>query len=206
MKLINLSVLVFCMLFLTTITFADEITDTLDKAKSLYQAGKYSEALTELNYAINLIQNKQADRFKEVFPEPMTGWEATEIQSSTAGMAMFGGGISVDRTYTKTPDDDTGVYETQSVEISMVSDSPLLSTFMMMFTNPMFLGTNKLVTVGTEKAVEVIDDSGVTSELQFVVENRMMVTVKSYDENTKENIYAYAKKIDFAKLKSFLKE
>jgi hypothetical protein len=33
----------------------------------------------------------------------------------------------------------------------------------------------------------------------------MMVTVKSYDENAKENIYAYAKKIDFGKLKALMK-
>jgi hypothetical protein len=42
--------------------------------------------------------------------------------------------------------------------------------------------------------------------LQFIIENRMMVTVKSYNENAKENIYAYAKKIDFGKLKSMLKQ
>lgn len=204
-KIIAIFTLIFIFTFVTMV-FADEVTDSIEKAKSLYGAGKYSEALSELNYAINLIQNKQIDQFKATFPEPLPGWDADEIQSETAGMSLLGGGISVSRTYRKNIEDDEGVYEQPSVEINMVSDSPLLSSFMMMFTNPMFLGSNKLVTVGTEKAVEVINDSGKTEELQFIVENRMMVTVKSYNENARDNIYAYAKKIDFGTLKAMLKQ
>lgn len=56
--------------------FADEATDAMDRAKALYKAQDYTKAMNELNYAINQIHQKQAERYQTAFPAPLAGWEA----------------------------------------------------------------------------------------------------------------------------------
>ncbi|MEJ2635023.1 MAG: hypothetical protein P8184_06995 [Calditrichia bacterium] len=186
----------FMVLF--SLLYADEISNQIDKAKSLYSQGKYSEAVSELNFAIGQIQSLQVDRYKTAFPAPLSGWTAEDFEGNSAGMAFMGGGISVSRNYTT----NNGA---TSVKIEVVSDSPLLSSIMMMFSNPMFLGGNKVVTVSGEKAVEEWNESDKSGQLQIVVENRMLITVNGSGLSGKSQLYDYANKIDYAKLKSFMK-
>jgi hypothetical protein len=62
-----------------------------------------------------------------------------------------------------------------------------------------------MVTVNGEKAIESKNENGVPNELQFVIENRVLITV-SVRNCTKDELYAYANKIDFAKLKAILRD
>jgi hypothetical protein len=126
------------------------------------------------------------------------GWEADEFEGGAAGLAFMGGGISVSRNY-RTNDGET------SVKIEMVSDSPLLSSIMMMFNNPLFLGDKKIVTVGSERAIEEWNASDESGTLQIIVENRVLFTVNGNSIKSKDPLYSYAGKINFMKLKSFLK-
>ncbi len=169
----------------------------IDKGKALFAQGKYSEAVTELNVAISQIQSLQMEQYKTVFPAPLAGWQADEFEGNTAGMAFMGGGISVSRNYSM----DDGQ---KSVKIEMVSDSPLLSSIMMMYSNPMFLGDKKIVMLGSEKAVEEWNAEDQSGTLQIVVANRVLFTVNGSGIPSKDVLYSYAGKIDFAKLKSIL--
>jgi hypothetical protein len=119
--------------------FCDEITSTIDKAKGLYQSGKLMESVNELNYAVNQIQQLQVEKYKAVFPAAVSGWKAEEFNADAAAMTFLGGGISVSRNYTQEVGNDY-YSDYKSVDISLVSDSPMISSLMMMFSNPMFLG------------------------------------------------------------------
>ncbi|MCF7794154.1 MAG: hypothetical protein K9N09_04235 [Candidatus Cloacimonetes bacterium] len=191
---------------LVGITYGDEALEAIQRAKANYQAGNLSEAINELNYAVNQIQQQQLEKYKTIFPAALKGWQADEFNSDNAAMAMMGGGLSISRNYEKelAEGQDDYYYENSSIDISIVSDSPLISSIMMMFSNPMFLGGNKMVTIQGEKAIESKSEEGIPNELQFVIENRVIITV-SAQNCSKDELYAYANKIDFAKLKSFLK-
>ncbi len=195
---VKICVLTIVVALMGTLVYADEVSDQIDKAKALYTQGKYSEAIAELNFAVGQIQSLQVDRYKTAFPQPLSGWDAEDFEGGGVGTAFMGGGISVSRNYT-TNDGAT------SVKIELVSDSPLLSSVMMMLGNPMFLGGNKVVTVNGEKAVEEWSESDKSGQLQIVIENRMLITVNGSGLSSKGQLYDYAKAIDFAKLKSFLK-
>ena len=52
---------------------ADEVSDTIERAKELYLEGKYSEASSELQFAVNQIQNLQGEQLKKLLPDPLTG-------------------------------------------------------------------------------------------------------------------------------------
>ena len=192
--IVALLVLAFIACFILPLQ-ADEVTTSIDKAKSLYAAGKLSEAVQELNYAIAHIRTAQMDKFKTAFPAALSGWKANDFNADAASMTFLGGGISVARTYEKS--------DGNSVSITMVTDSPLMSSVMMMISNPMFLGGNKLVTINNEKAVEEWNADDNYGQLQIVLDNKMLITVEG-NGVSKDDLYAYAKALNFAKFKELM--
>lgn len=176
---------------------ADEISDTIERAKKLYQEGKYSEASSELQFVVGQIQNLQAEQLKKLLPDPLPGWTAEEASASAAPMGIFGGGISVSKTYNK---EDTG----ESIEIQIITQSPLLQTVMMWLTNPMMLAAEpnaKLVRVKGEKAVEKFSAQDKEGELSLILEGKTLITVTGSEISDKNILYKYMEKIDFGAIK-----
>jgi len=176
---------------------ADEISDIIERGKKLYQEGKYSEASSELQYAVSQIQNLQAEELKKLFPEPLPGWTAQEPSASAAAMGLFGGGITANRTYKK---EDTG----ESIEIQIITQSPLLQTVMMLLANPAMLAgqpDTKLVRVKGEKAVEKFSAKGKKGELSLILEGNTLITVKGRKITDKNVLHQYMEKIDFEVMK-----
>ncbi len=177
--------------------WADEISDTIERAKKLYQEGKYSEASSELQFVVGQIQNLQAEQLKKLLPDPLAGWTTEEATASTGPIGIFGGGISVSKTYNK---EDTG----ESIEIEIVTQSPLLQTVMMFLTNPMMLAGEpnaKLVRVKGEKAVEKFSAQDKEGELSVVLEGKTLITVKGSEITDKNILYKYMEKMDFGAIK-----
>ncbi len=179
---------------------ADEISDTIEEAKELYLEGKYSEASSELQFAVNQIQNLQADQLKKLLPDPLAGWEAEEATASIGAMGFFGGGLSVSRTYRK---EDTG----ESIEIQILTDSPLLQSMLMFLTNPMMSAgqpDTKLVRIKKEKAVEKFSAQRKDGELSVVLEGKTLITVKGRRITDKKILYEYMEMVDFEAVKKAL--
>lgn len=176
---------------------ADEISDIIERGKKLYQEGKYSEASSELQYAVSQIQNLQAEELKKLFPEPLPGWTAQEPSASAAAMGLFGGGITASRTYKK---EDTG----ESIEIQIITQSPLLQTVMMLLANPAMLAgqpDTKLVRVKGEKGIEKFSAKGKKGELSLILEANTLITVKGRKITDKNVLHQYMEKIDFEVMK-----
>jgi len=176
---------------------ADEISDTIERAKTLYQEGKYSEASSELQFVVGQIQNLQAEQLKKLLPDPLAGWTAEEATASTAPMGFFGGGVTANKTYNK---EDTG----ESIEIQIITQSPLLQTVMMWLTNPMMLAAEpnaKLVRVKGEKAVEKFSAQDKEGELSLILEGKTLITVTGSEISDKNILYKYMEKMDFGAIK-----
>jgi len=176
---------------------ADEISDTIERAKTLYQEGKYSEASSELQFVVGQIQNLQAEQLKKLLPDPLAGWTAEEATASTAPMGFFGGGVTANKTYNK---EDTG----ESIEIQIITQSPLLQTVMMFLTNPMMLAAEpnaKLVRVKGEKAVEKFSAQDKEGELSLILEGKTLITVTGSEISDKNILYKYMEKMDFGAIK-----
>ncbi len=176
---------------------ADEISDTIDRAKKLYQEGKYSEASSELQYAVSQIQNLQAEQLKKLLPDPLPEWTTEEASVSAGPMGFLGGGVTVSKTYNK---EDTGEF----IEVQILSESPLLQTVLMFLTNPMMLAgqpDTKLVRVKGQKALEKFSAKDKEGELSVVLEGKTLITVKGSEITHKNILYKYMDKIDFGAIK-----
>ena len=185
--------------FLVLMTFsfsgyADDIEDSIQEALEYYKSGEYKDAVESLNYASQLIQQKKGKGLESFLPEPLKGWAAQKSSSQAAGAAMFGGGVTAERKYSK---------DSSSISISIITDSPLMQGMMMMFSNPMFAASDggKLERIGRQKAIVKFDPNSKQGEIKIVVANRFLVIIEGR-EITKEDMKEYAKMIDYKKLKT----
>jgi hypothetical protein len=166
---------------------ADEVTDSINEALTAYEKQDYSAAKQALDYASTLLAQKNAEGLGALLPPAMSGWEAQDSESNTAGMAMFGGGIHAGRKYTK------GEAE---VDLQIVGDSPLLGTWMPMLANPtMAAAMGKVTKIGKHRALQTND-----GQVILVVNNRFLVTLDG--SGSVEDKMAYAEAIDLAALEA----
>ncbi len=178
-------------LFATSISEADDVTDQIDEALKAYNKQDYSTAATALDAAATLIRQARADSLSKLLPKPLPGWK-TKKQSNTAA-SLFGGGVNAQKTY---------INGKQRIKIALTSDSPMLQAIAMMFANPQIAGANaKLVVVDGRKVIY----NKKKNSFQVMVANRVLVSVEG-DRNTDESaVKEYLKAIDFDGVEKFAK-
>ncbi|UTF59944.1 hypothetical protein [Gilvimarinus sp. DA14] len=169
---------------------ADDITDAVDEAMSAYKEGELSEAVSQLDYAAGLIRQQKAEAIKAVFPKPLSGWQASEIDSEAAGGMMMGGGISAEREYSK-----GDAY----ITIDLVTDSPMLQSMMGMLNNPSLITMNggKLIKIQGHKAI--LNDQEEDPEIILIVDSNAMFTLHASGASVDE-LKAYGEALNLEAL------
>jgi hypothetical protein len=167
----------------------DNVLSTIQEAIRQYQAGDYTGASSNLDYAAQLVRQQKSEKMKRLLPEPPAGWQAGEASAQALGAAILGGGVTVSRDYKK--GDST-------VSVEIVSDSPVLQSVLMMINNPMFAGAGggKLETLKGQRAIFKYENSKKSGELYVVVASRFVVTIKGR-QVAKEEMLAFAEMIDY---------
>ena len=174
---------------------ADDVKDQIEEAIKAYEKDDYNMAITALDSASTLIRQKKGELVSKLLPEPLDGWEAGEAKSSAAGAGMFGGGISAEKRYTRKAEG-----KTETITISITTDSPLIQTMGMMFSNPMFMGQdNKLLVINGEKTIANERDNSLTS----MIANKVMVKIDGDKKVSPETLKEYFKAIDFKAIKDY---
>jgi len=145
-----------------------------------------------IDYASQLIQQKKGEKLESMLPKPLDGWKAQEATSQAVGAAMMGGGLSAERSYSK---------ESSTVDIQIITDSPIMQGMMMMFSNPMLAASDggKLQKIGRQKAIVKYDAQNKSGDINVVVANRFLVTIEGRDVSAAD-LKAYAKAVDYDKL------
>lgn len=170
----------------------DEVLAIIEQAVTQYRNNDLAGATSNLEYATQLIRQKKSEGMKSFLPEPLEGWEAEPASAQALGAAVFGGGITVSRTYTRKP---------AVVTIDIVSDSPLLQSLVMMISNPMIAGASggKLETINGQRAIVQYNEASMDGEVNIVVENRFMVTLKG-KKVERNQLVSYAEAVDYEAL------
>jgi hypothetical protein len=178
----------------TTSPRADEITDSINEALQNYKDGDYTDAVANLNYASQLIQQKKGEDLQTLLPAPLKGWTADDASSQAMGAAMLGGGVTAERRYHKGD---------SRINIQVVTDSPVLQGVMMMMSNPMFAASDggKVQRINQQKAIVKYEADRRSGNVQIVVANRFLVTIEGNDV-AKEDLEAYAKAMDYKKMEA----
>jgi len=172
---------------------ADDVIDTLHEVIKSYENGEYSLAAEDLNYVLQIIQQKKGEGLESYLPEALEGWHAEKAESKTAASAMFGGGISASKKY---------VRSSSRITVEIITDSPLMQSMLGLFSNPMFATSDggKLERINREKAIIKYNEQRKKGDITIVVDKRFLVKVEGKNV-TRGDLKAYAKAINFRKLK-----
>jgi len=170
----------------------DNVLSTIREATRQYEAGDYTGAASNLDYAAQLVRQQKSERMKSLLPEPLAGWVGREANAQALGAAILGGGVTVSRDYRR---------DKSSVSVEIVSDSPVLQSVLMMINNPMFAGAGggKLETLKGQRAIIKYDSGKQGGEMYVVVDSRFVVTIKG-KQVSREDLMAYGEAIDYAAL------
>jgi len=76
--------------FLTNNVYADDVVETLQEAIQSYKNAEYTVAVEDINYALQLIQQKKGQGIESHLPESLPGWNAEKAKSKSASAAMMG--------------------------------------------------------------------------------------------------------------------
>ncbi len=170
----------------------DNVLSTIREATRQYEAGDYTAAASNLDYAAQLVRQQKSERMKALLPEPLSGWEGKEANAQALGAAILGGGVTVSRDYKR---------GTSSLSVEIVSDSPVLQSVLMMVNNPVFAGAGggKLETLKGQRAILKFDSGKKSGDLYVVVDGRFVITIKGR-QVAREDLIAYGEAINYALL------
>lgn len=172
---------------------ADDVTDSIKEASEAYEKGDHNAAVASLNDAVQLIQQMKGKTLEGLLPAALEGWTAAAAESTAVGAAMFGGGVTAERRYTKGD---------SSVSVQIVTDSPMLQGMMALFTNPMFASSSggKMEKVAGQKVISTYEEANQSGDFKIAVANRYLVTITG-QKVTKDELKAYTEAIDFKQMK-----
>ncbi len=167
----------------------DSVLKTINEAVQHYQDGKLTAAVTSLDYASQMIRQKRGQALEKLLPEPLNGWNADQANSKAMGAAMFGGATTAERRYEK---------KDSTITVKYSTDSPMMQSMMMMFSNPIFASSaGKLELINGQKAI--VDYKKTSGSVNIVIGTNLLVSVEG-NNVTREDLMAYANKIDMNKL------
>lgn len=169
---------------------ADEFLEALDAAKQAYEEGDFGAVREELNYATGLLAQMRGDELSNVLPEPLDGWTA-EQGGGGGGAAVFGG-VTVSRQYRRDRD---------RVTVTIVTDSPAMQGMIAIMSNPAIAQSQggRMERIKRQKAVIKYNEKNRRGDINIVVK-QTLVTIEGTAE--RDELVAYAKAIDFKKLKA----
>lgn len=127
------SLLIVSLLCAPLAVSADEVEDQIRLGLEAYQGKEYKAAIDDLNYAIAQIQELLNAENANLLPEPLDGWSASEVENTSAGMAMMGGGTHMSRSYQR---------GAETIEISITAGSPMMTAALAMMNNPMIMSSD----------------------------------------------------------------
>ncbi len=171
---------------------ADDVTDSINEGLKQYSNGEFADAVQSLDYASQLIRQKKGGQLETLLPAPIPGWKAEDAKSQAIGSAMFGGGVTAERSYAKGD---------SRVNVKIITDSPMMQGMMMMFSNPMMLTSDggKLEKINGEKAIVKYSNDNKDGNINMVIAGRFLITVEGNDV-ARQDLIAFAQGIDFKKL------
>lgn len=167
----------------------DPVLKTINEAVQHYNGGQFTAAVTSLDYASQLIRQKKGESLGRLLPEPLSGWTADQADSKSMGAAMFGGATTAERRYVKSD---------AAITVKYSTDSPMMQSMMMMFSNPIFASSaGKLELIHGQKAIVDFKESSGT--INVVIGTNLLVTIEGSNVK-RDDLMAYAGKIDMDKL------
>lgn len=182
-----------CLSLTASLSWADDVTETINGALNEYRQNNYGGAVEELNIAIQQIQYKKAEQLSEFFPDGLPGWRSESVEHQAPSAGMFSG-VMLERNYEK---------GNAHVEVSMTTGSPLVQSVMGYLSNPMLAGAMGVpvnLSDGQKGFVQYKKERQ-SGEMIIIVDKRYHIEIRGKGVD-RETLIKFGKAFNFSKLKS----
>jgi hypothetical protein len=174
------------LLALPSLCAADDISDALTSAQEAYASGDIQYTLDELDFARAKLMALKKDQLGAYMPAPPEGWTREGDEDMSAGMAMMGGGVGAQASYT----DATA---TNTFTITMMADNPMVAGMSAMITNAAAMGMS-VERIGRQRFAAKDD------QIMGLIGNRVLVQAEGSEMAA---MMATLETIDYDSLASF---
>jgi len=165
---------------------ADEVTDQLDAARAAYGRHDLGAALAAVDTATALLRQQRAEGWKALLPPPLPGWSAEDAETTSLSPALFGGVTTASRAYRR---------EGQRVEISIITDSPILQGIGAMLSSVLTTAAGaRTLVIGGRRLTYLQSDNSYAA----MVGDKVMVKVTADSGTPDEAVRQYVGAIDFS--------
>ena len=167
----------------------DPVMKAIDEAVQHYKDSQFTAAVTSLDSASRMIRQKKSEVLGNLLPAPLNGWTAEQANSKVMGAEVFGGATTAERRY---------IRNTSSITIKFSTDSPMMQSMLMMFSNPIFASSaGKIEMIKGQKAI--VDFKEASGNVNIVIGSNLLITIEGHNIQ-RDDLMAYADKVDMDKL------
>jgi len=177
----------FAVLMLTAFALpaeADDVSDLMDSALKAYEDGDIQYALDELDMARAKLLEMKTASLGSFLPEAPDGWTREINTEMSQGLAMMGGGVGAEATYT----DPDGA----RIKITLMADNPMVMSMSGMIANAAMMG---MKTERIQRQKFAIQDR----QMMALIANRILVQTDGDPEKTRPLL----DKMDFGEMSRF---
>ncbi|WP_420327259.1 hypothetical protein [Mameliella sp.] len=177
----------FAVLMLTAFALpaqADDVSDLMESALKAYEDGDIQYALDELDMARAKLLEMKTASLGSFLPEAPDGWTREINTEMNKGLAMMGGGVGAEATYTD-PDGER-------IKITLMADNPMVMSMSGMIANAAMMG---MKTERIQRQKFAIQDR----QMMALIANRILVQTDGDPEKTRPLLDM----MDFAEMSRF---
>lgn len=178
---------IFAVLMMSSLALpaqADDVSDLMESALKAYEDGDIQYALDELDMARRALLDMKTASLGSYLPEAPEGWTREVSTEMGAGLAMMGGGVGAEATYT-----DAGGAR---VKITLMADNPMVMSMSGMIANAAVMG---MKTERIQRQKFAVQDK----QMMALIANRILVQTEGNPEQTRPLLEA----MDFADMANF---
>ncbi|MBW4981146.1 hypothetical protein KZZ07_01215 [Mameliella sp. CS4] len=163
---------------------ADDVSDLMDSALKAYEDGDIQYALDELDMARAKLLEMKTASLGSFLPEAPDGWTREINTEMSQGLAMMGGGVGSEATYT----DPDGA----RIKITLMADNPMVMSMSGMIANAAMMG---MKTERIQRQKFAIQDR----QMMALIANRILVQTDGDPDKTRPLL----DKMDFGEMSRF---
>jgi len=199
----NITVRMLALIVIMTFLFSDisiseedQVIQAVNEGIQKYNEQKYGAAAGQFEYAAQLAKQKKGEQIKDFVQsiEPIEGWVGNQATSQAMAGGFMGGGVNVDREFTK---------DSSRMNLTILSDSPLIQSVIMLFSNPAMAAASggELSTINGERVVIKFDPNNNSGEVKSVIDGKYLFTLDGRDVS-KDDLINQTKNVNFQDLKA----
>lgn len=179
------------LIFSIKVSAQNEISNTIDQARQNYINKNLSESISDLNRALEMINQELLMQLESIFPDPLNDWRSEPPLSQVTKSAYSTSLVSKCKYYKKGGG--------QSVDIEIQTNAPRIANIKMAFVNPSLLSQMgegvKISTVTDRRCIERYDLIDKFAEMIFVPTSSLMITIRGWDMKNTGVVAKFAERV-----------